>query len=98
MVLEYAHKAKLLREPLHEHIEMRKLAKPKPDPFTLAEIETILSKIHDERGRNHYEFAFFSRLRHSEQIALRWSNVDLKTGMIKVDAARTRYQDKITRN
>lgn len=97
MVLEYGYKAKLLREPLYEHIEMRKLTKPRPDPFSLAEIDTILSKIHDERGRNHYEFAFFSGLRPSEQIALRWSNVDLRTGVILVDVARTRYQDKGTK-
>jgi integrase len=97
MVLEYGYKAKLLREPLHDHIEMRRLTKAKPDPFTLGEVETILGKLKDERGRNHYEFAFFSGLRPSEQIALQWRNVDLKAGTLLVDVARTRYKDKGTK-
>lgn len=97
MVLEYGFKAKLLREPLHEHIDMRTANKAKPDPFTLPEVEVILGKIKDERGRNHYEFAFFTGLRPSEQIALRWDNVDLRAGTVLVDTARTRYEDKGTK-
>lgn len=77
-VLEYAHRAKLLREPLHDHIEMRRHQKPGPDPFTLPEVEAVLERMKNPQARTFYEFAFFSGLRPSEQIALRWPQVDLR--------------------
>jgi integrase len=97
MVFEYGWKAKLLREPMHEFIELRRTGKPKPDPFTLDEIAIVLSKIKEPRGRNYYEFAFFSGLRPSELIALRWGDVDLRAGTVLVHAAITRSQEKGTK-
>ena len=97
MVLEYAFKAKLVREPLHEHIEMRRPTKPQPDPFTLSEAQLMLSKMRNDRGRLYYEFAFFSGLRPSEQIALRWSKVDFRRGTVTVDTAFTRSAEKGTK-
>ncbi|KQP43955.1 site-specific integrase [Pseudorhodoferax sp. Leaf274] len=97
MVLEYASKAKLLREPLHQHVEMRRAKKPLPDPFTLEEVELMLSKMRNDRGRLYYEFAFFSGLRPSEQIALRWSKVDFKRGTVTIDTAFTRSAEKGTK-
>ena len=47
-VLEYGYKAKILAEPLHESIEMRRRQKPEPDPFTLDEVEVLLGQ--DEGG------------------------------------------------
>lgn len=97
MVLEYAHKAKLLREPLHEGIELRRLAKPKPDPFSMAEVEVMLARMRDPRGVTFYEFAFFSGLRPSEQIALRWRDLDLRAGTATVRRAITRSKEKGTK-
>lgn len=71
LVTEYGYKAKLLREPLHNSVDMRRLQKPKPVPLTLAEDDLVLSKVRDPRGVNFYEFALFTGLRPSEQIALR---------------------------
>ncbi len=96
-VLEYAHRAKLLREPLHDQIEMRRHQKPGPDPLTMEEVEIVLGKMKDSQARTFYEFAFFSGLRPSEQIALRWAQVDLRSGTVTVDKARTRSQDKGTK-
>lgn len=97
MVLEYGHKAKLLREPLHQHIGLRKNPKAKPDPLTLAEVDLVLAKMRDERGANLYEFAFFTGLRPSEMIALRWAHVDLKRGELLIQAAVTRSKEKGTK-
>lgn len=97
MVLEYGHKAKLLKEALHEHIELRKPPKAKPDPFTLAEVDVLLSKIKEPAGVNFYEFAFFSGLRPSEQIALQWKHVDLRAGTMLVQRAITRSKEKDTK-
>ena len=96
-VLEYGYKAKLLREPLFEAVEMRKHQSPGPDPFTIDELEAILAALPDGPPRNYFEVAFFTGLRPSELIALRWSKVDKKTGYMKVDAALTRFQEKGTK-
>ncbi len=96
-VLEYGYKAKLLREPLFEAVEMRKHQSPGPDPFTMDEVEAILAALPDGPPRNYFEVAFFTGLRPSELIALRWSKVDKKTGYMKVDAALTRFQEKGTK-
>lgn len=97
MVLEYGHKARLLREPLHDDIELRKPGKPQPDPFSLAEIDVVLAKVREPRGRNYYEFGFFSGLRPSEQIALKWAHVDLRAGTVTVQQALTRKKEKGTK-
>jgi integrase len=97
MVLEYGYKAKLMREPLHESIEMRKPGKPKPDPFTLAEAEVVLSKMSAPKGFTYYEFAFFTGLRPSEQIVLRWADLDLRKGTATVRRAFTRSKEKGTK-
>lgn len=97
MVLDYGHKAELIPEPLHQHIKIRKTNKPAPDPFTLKEVEIILAKMRDDAGRNYYEFAFFSGLRPSELIALKWANVDFRKATVLVDAAVTRFRSKGTK-
>ena len=57
----------------------------------------MLSKIRNDLGRTFYEFAFFSGLRPSEQIALRWSKVDFRRGTVTVDRAFTRKAEKGTK-
>lgn len=96
-VLEYGHKAKILADPLHDSIEMRRRQKPEPDPFTLDEVEVLLGKMKAEAARNYFEFAFFSGLRPSELIALTWSKVDLRSGSVMIDAALTRGRVKGTK-
>lgn len=95
--LEYGHKAKILGEPLHEAIEMRRRQKPEPDPFTLDEVEVMLSHMRSTVAHDYFEFAFFSGLRPSEQIALKWSRVDLRSGTVLIDTALTRGQEKGTK-
>nr|WP_180318009.1 site-specific integrase [Delftia acidovorans] len=96
-VLEYGYKAKIMAEPLHESIEMRRRQKPEPDPFTLDEVEVLLGKMKAEAARNYFEFAFFSGLRPSELIALTWAKVDLRSGTVMVDSALTRGRVKGTK-
>jgi integrase len=96
-ILQYGFKCKLLKEPMHEHVEMRKAQPPGPDPFALPEIGTLLDRMKVDRGRTYYEFAFFTGLRPSEQIALRWRNVDLRARTAKIDTAKTRGKEKGTK-
>jgi len=97
MALEYGHLAKMIPEPLHLHITMRKHQKPQPDPFTLEQVEALLQRFGSALARDYYEFAFFSGMRPSEQIALRWSKVDLHAGTALVDEALTRGKVKGTK-
>lgn len=97
MVLEYAHRAKIIREPLHQEIGMRRFQRPGPDPFELAEVNLLLGKMRSDQAVAYFELAFFSGLRPSELIALRWSKVDLRSGTLLVDAAITRWKEKGTK-
>lgn len=96
-VLEYGFKAKLLAEPLHDHVQMRRHQKPGPDPFPLHEVNQIIQSMPAGQARNYFELAFFSGMRPSEQIAMQWSKVDLRAGKMLVDAARTRGEEKGTK-
>ena len=96
-LLEYSYKAKLIREPLHEHVLMRRRQKAQPDPFTIAEVQRLLECFDSERARNYYQLAFFTGLRPSEQIALRWRTVNLAAGQITITTALTRGKEKSTK-
>lgn len=70
-----------------------------PDPFAPDEVEIVLEHITRLEGAemaDWFEFAFFAGLRTSEQIALRWVNVDLRTLTIIVKEARVMGEDKDT--
>lgn len=71
----------------------RKASKPKEeddiDPFSQEEIRAILDHC-DGQVRNFIQFAFWTGMRTSELIALRWSDVDWSSGTIAVKRAKVR--------
>lgn len=78
-------------------IDNLKFQKAPPDPFTPEEVDVILSVIHagfDPLLENYFEFAFFAGLRPSEQIALLWDDVDLRSRTVLVRRARVIAKDK----
>lgn len=66
------------------------------DPFTLQEITAILDAC-DGPARNLFQFAFWSGLRTSELIGLRWKDVDFKAGLIRVRQAVVVRETKSTK-
>jgi len=71
--------------------------RPKVDPFTIQEAETIISachRIHGEWYGNYEEFGFFTGLRQSEQFALEVGDCDLTAGKISVTKAVVLSQKK----
>jgi integrase len=73
---------------------------PDPDPFSPEEVDAILGKVRERYGaevENWFGLGFFAGMRTSEQIALRWSDVDLKANVVQVQRARVRHEEKETK-
>ena len=77
------------------------LPDPEPDPFEIREVDLILPKLRERWGtevHDYYEFAFFSGLRPSEQIEMRWDlDVDLRARTVRVQRARVEGAVKDTK-
>lgn len=65
-----------------------------PDPLDLDEQEALLTATREPQIRNLFQFAFWTGLRPSEYIALRWEDVDVRKGIVRVQRARVRKQIK----
>lgn len=80
-----------------EGIDNLKIQRPPPDPFEMREVEIILTAMR-KHGRvelaDYFEFAMLAGFRSSEQIALLWSDIDLRAGVAIVRRARVLGQDK----
>jgi len=63
-----------------------KLDTKDPNPFSLNEIDKILNALTGTE-KNLIKFAFFSGLRTSELIALKWTDIDFKKNVINVSRA-----------
>ncbi|CAM2142548.1 integrase [Pararobbsia alpina] len=99
-VYAYARQAKKVTDDITEGIDSRRIQVAAPDPLSHEEIEAVLAFIareYDERWLNYFEFAFFTGLRPSEQIALRWPSVDFRSQKVRIEAARVRAIDKGTK-
>lgn len=71
-------------------IKNAKVQKEEPDPFDLEEVEAIIADLrkHNAEEADYFEFAFFTGLRVSEQIALEWRDHDRARGLLRVRRAR----------
>ncbi len=67
-----------------------------PEPFTQEEITKILNELTGQ-AKNLIQFAFYSGLRTSELIALRWQDVDFENNRVFVRSAYVRGQLKNTK-
>jgi integrase len=90
--------------PVHENpalnlrcARLRKADRPKVDPFSMHDAETLIAASHHDWGEaqgNYDEFRFFTGLRPSEQVALVLSDIDLAHGFISVNKARVSGVDR----
>lgn len=72
-------------------INNQKVQKGQPDPFAPDEVALILQDIRRRDGdawADYFEFSIFAGLRASEQIALLWQDVDLRSGKVMVRRSR----------
>lgn len=73
---------------------------PEPDPLSPEDVDAVLAKIEERYGpevENWFGLGFFAGMRTSEQIALRWSDVDWKENVVRVSRARVRHEEKETK-
>lgn len=85
-----------LRNPC-DGIDNLKVQVGNPDPFSLDEVTVILDALRERYGEeyaDYFEFACFAGLRSSEQIALLWQDVDLRSRTVKVRRSRVLAKDK----
>lgn len=96
MVFEYCVGEKYLDSSPAEKVGWRQHIRPEPDPYTLEEVRAILAEM---TGADfaYFRYAFFSGVRASEQIALKWPKVDFRRGEVRVDEANVMGQDKPTK-
>jgi len=99
-VLETARKDGLIVANPAEGIENLKHQAAEPDPFESVERDRILGHMaahFPEPVWNYFEFAFFTGLRPSEQIALTWGDIDWNRRRVRVQRARVDWEEKGTK-
>jgi len=98
--LQLAVADKILRENPADGVESAKWQKEPPDPFTPEERERVIAEAeakHAGQVANMVRFWMWSGLRTSELIGLRWANVDLASGVVRVREATVRKERKGTK-
>lgn len=73
-----------------EGLESSPHQRPEPDPFTVDEAEAIIKDLRDRADpqvARYFGFKFFTGLRTSESLPLRWDSVDWRRGTIAVSEA-----------
>jgi integrase len=89
-MFEYARRDKLIVGNPCEEVERAPEQKPTPDPFDIGEVHQILAHLRSRRPEqtlNFVQVMFFSGLRTSEGIALRWGNIDFQKREMLIDGA-----------
>lgn len=74
-------------------IEFAAVQSDEPDPFSLEEVEAVLTALRQrfsDELADYYEFAFFTGLRPSEQIELKWSAIDEAARTARIHETRVR--------
>lgn len=98
-VFELARRDKLIEANPCEEIERANYQKPGPDPFDLGEVHAILGHLRQHRPEqilNFVQFQFFTGLRTSEGIALRWADIDFRKREILVDGTNVYDEESDT--
>jgi integrase len=84
-------------------VEYQKHQSREPDPFTQDEADAIIAKIEERYGQevaNYFGFGFYSGCRTSEQIALKWEDIDWnagESGTICISRAKVMLKEKGTK-
>jgi integrase len=89
-MFEFARRDKLIASNPCEEVARAPQQKPAPDPFDIGEVHQILAHLRAHRPEqilNFVQAMFFSGLRTSEGIALRWGDIDFQKREALIDGA-----------
>ncbi|WP_162244839.1 site-specific integrase [Massilia sp. Leaf139] len=89
-VFEFARLDKLIKDNPCAEVKRAGYQKPAPDPFDLGEVNAILGHLREHRSEqilNFVQLMFFTGLRTSEGIALRWADIDFRKKEVLIDGA-----------
>lgn len=98
-VFEFARLDKLIKENPCAEVKRAGYQKPPPDPFDLGEVHTILAHLYKHRPEqiaNFVQVMFFTGLRTSEGIALRWGDIDFRKREALIDGANVYDEESDT--
>lgn len=98
-VFEFARLDKLIKENPCSEVKRAGYQKPAPDPFDLGEVRAILEHLREHRPEqvlNFVQVMFFTGLRTSEGIALRWSDIDFRKREVLIDGANVYDEESDT--
>lgn len=98
-VFEFARLDKLIKENPCAEVKRAGYQKPAPDPFDLGEVHAILGHLREQRPEqilNFVQVMFFTGLRTSEGIALRWSDIDFRKREVLIDGANVYDEESDT--
>jgi integrase len=90
LALVLAMKDELITSNPIDGLESAPHQRKRPDPFSMEEVEAILSGLHDKHGpqiTNYFGLKFFTGLRTSESLALKWENIDWRSSQMLVSEA-----------
>lgn len=82
-----AHKRKIISSNPTEFIGVLRVDKTEIYPLSMEEVKLFLQNV-DTYFRDYFTIAFFTGMRPSEQIALKWDGIDFKRDMLSVVDAR----------
>lgn len=95
-VFDLAKNDKFIKENPCDTITHKLFQRKKPDPFSLDEVNSILNHLQlnqHEQIFNFVQFMFFTGLRTSEGLALRWGNIDFRGREMLVEGGNV-YDDE----
>lgn len=96
-VFEFARRDKIITANPCEEVARAAQQKAAPDPFDIAEAHQILNHLRARRPEqilNFVQLMFFSGLRTSEGIALRWGDIDFQRREMLIDGANV-YDEEV---
>lgn len=90
LALDLAKHDKILQSDPLDGLKPAEHQRPEPDPFSLEEAEAIIGYMRekfDPQVANYFEFKFFTGLRTSESLLVKWDQIDSRRSQLVVSGA-----------